>query len=80
MRISTEFPAWCDNNIEKLKDKQVLMYCTGGIRCERATALFKRLGHEQVYHLKGGECVVDYVEVGTAWMLPHYYINIHRHS
>ncbi|CAK4083470.1 unnamed protein product [Aphanomyces euteiches] len=54
MRVSTEFPAWAKENIEKLKDKQVLMYCTGGIRCERASALFRHLGHENVYQLKGG--------------------------
>ncbi|KAF0695353.1 Aste57867_13835 [Aphanomyces stellatus] len=54
MRVSTEFPAWAKENITKLKDKQVLMYCTGGIRCERASALFRSLGHERVFQLKGG--------------------------
>ena len=54
MRVSTEFPQWAKDNVEKLKDKQVLMYCTGGIRCERASALFRSLGHDQVYQLKGG--------------------------
>ena len=54
MRVSTEFPQWAKENVEKLKDKQVLMYCTGGIRCERASALFRSLGHDQVYQLKGG--------------------------
>lgn len=37
-----------------LKDKKVLMYCTGGIRCEKASALFRREGFEQVYQLEGG--------------------------
>jgi predicted sulfurtransferase len=54
MRVSTEFPQWAKDNVDKLKDKQVLMYCTGGIRCERASALFRSLGHDQVYQLKGG--------------------------
>lgn len=54
MRVSTEFPQWAKENVVKLKDKQVLMYCTGGIRCERASALFKSLGHDNVYQLQGG--------------------------
>lgn len=36
------------------KDKQVLMYCTGGIRCEKASAYMKYKGFENVYHLEGG--------------------------
>lgn len=37
-----------------LKDKKVLMYCTGGIRCEKASALFRREGFAEVYQLDGG--------------------------
>ena len=43
--------------IEHLKgqeDKNILMYCTGGIRCEKASAFFKHKGFKNVYHLKGG--------------------------
>ena len=36
------------------KDKRVLMYCTGGIRCEKASAYMKHKGFENVYHLEGG--------------------------
>jgi predicted sulfurtransferase len=66
MRKSTEFPVWLDSTEtkEKLKGKQVLMYCTGGIRCERASALLKykmetdpsvkELGIQGVYQLQGG--------------------------
>jgi len=54
MRISTEFPAWVKENIDSFRDKQVMMYCTGGIRCERASAFVRSLGHDQVYQLKGG--------------------------
>ena len=45
MRKSTEFPAWLDDPAtkEQLQGKQVLMYCTGGIRCERASALVRDL-------------------------------------
>lgn len=37
-----------------LKEKKVLMYCTGGIRCEKASALFRREGFKEVYQLDGG--------------------------
>ena len=36
------------------KDKKVLMYCTGGIRCEKASAYMKHKGFDNVYHLEGG--------------------------
>lgn len=40
------------------KDKKLLMYCTGGIRCEKASAYFKHQGFEQVYQLEGG--IIEY--------------------
>lgn len=50
---------------EALKDKTVLMYCTGGIRCEKASALFRQAGFNKVYQLDGG--IVTYGErVGDA--------------
>lgn len=48
-----ELPAYLDR-LEELKDRKVLMYCTGGIRCEKASALFRRHGFKQVYQLHGG--------------------------
>lgn len=66
MRKSTEFPIWLDDpkTKEQLKGKQVLMYCTGGIRCERASALLQykiqndptvqELNIKGVYQLQGG--------------------------
>ena len=39
---------------QQLKDKKVLMYCTGGIRCEKASALLRREGFQHVYQLHGG--------------------------
>jgi len=36
------------------KDKNIIMYCTGGIRCEKASAWMKHNGFENVYHLEGG--------------------------
>lgn len=44
------------------RKSKIAMYCTGGIRCEKATAFLKALGYEDnVYHLKGG--VLRYLEV-----------------
>ena len=45
---------------EELKDKTVLMYCTGGIRCEKASALFRQAGFKKVFQLEGG--IVTYGE------------------
>lgn len=55
-----QLPAWSEKNIAKLKDKKVAMFCTGGIRCEKSTALLKKMGVEQVFHLKGG--ILQYLE------------------
>ena len=43
LRHSNEFPAWLDRIQPQLENKTVLMYCTGGIRCERATALLNQM-------------------------------------
>jgi UPF0176 protein len=40
------------------QDKKILMYCTGGIRCEKASAYFKHKGFENVYQLEGG--IIEY--------------------
>ena len=42
------------------KDKKLLMFCTGGIRCEKAVPEVKRLGYEHVYQLQGG--ILRYLE------------------
>lgn len=75
MRVSTEFPQWARENIDSLKDKQVLMYCTGGIRCERASALMRSLGHDKVFQLKGGihNYLSEYAkEGGGLWVGKNY--------
>ena len=46
--------------LEPLKHRPVLMYCTGGIRCEKASALLRQRGFQQVYQLHGG--IVTYQE------------------
>ena len=40
--------------------KKVAMFCTGGIRCEKATSYIKEKGHENIYHLEGG--ILKYLE------------------
>ena len=48
-----ELPEFAER-LERLKDKTVLMYCTGGIRCEKASTLFKSKGFRNVFQLHGG--------------------------
>jgi len=56
-----EFPEWTETEGSKLpKDKKIAMFCTGGIRCEKASSLLKDKGFENVYHLKGG--ILNYLE------------------
>ena len=49
-----QFPDFAEKLAETSRDRPVAMFCTGGIRCEKATALMLELGFEEVYHLKGG--------------------------
>jgi len=53
-----EFPAWTRMGLEPYLQNQpkrrLALFCTGGIRCEKATAFLLREGFEQVYHLQGG--------------------------
>jgi len=55
-----EFPRWVSENRATLEGRKVAMYCTGGIRCEKATAYVRSLGFSEVYHLKGG--ILKYLE------------------
>lgn len=48
-----ELPAYVEQ-LNELKDRKVLMYCTGGIRCEKASALFRSKGFTNVFQLHGG--------------------------
>ncbi len=60
-RYFRDFPAYIDNNLEQFKDKEVLMFCTGGVRCERASAyLAKKNVASKVMHIQGG--IHRYVE------------------
>ncbi|WFP78411.1 rhodanese-related sulfurtransferase [Mesorhizobium sp. WSM4906] len=55
-----EFPAWVQEHRDELEGRKVAMFCTGGIRCEKATAYVKSLGFSNVFHLKGG--ILKYLE------------------
>lgn len=55
-----ELPQWAENNKDLFEGKKIAMCCTGGIRCEKSTALMKALGYKDVYHLKGG--ILQYLE------------------
>lgn len=55
-----EFPQYARENLDPGKHKKIAMYCTGGIRCEKATAFLKQNGFESVYHLKGG--ILNYLK------------------
>jgi len=57
-----EFPDWVKKfkNSEDNKNKKLAMYCTGGIRCEKASSLMKEEGFKDVYHLQGG--ILKYLE------------------
>ncbi len=48
------FPDFAQELAASSKDRPLAMFCTGGIRCEKATALMLELGFEEVYHLQGG--------------------------
>ncbi|WP_284928391.1 oxygen-dependent tRNA uridine(34) hydroxylase TrhO [Candidatus Phytoplasma sp. AldY-WA1] len=49
-----DFPEWVEKNLSFLKNKKVLTYCTGGVRCEKASILLRSKGLNEVYQLKGG--------------------------
>ena len=49
-----QFSRWWKDKSKDLKNKKIAMFCTGGIRCEKATSFLKAEGVKDVYHLKGG--------------------------
>lgn len=55
-----DFPAWFRAHRDEWAGRKVAMFCTGGIRCEKATALLKREGVADVFHLDGG--ILNYLE------------------
>ncbi len=59
-RTFRAFPEWVRGEREKGRARKLAMFCTGGIRCEKATALMLREGFDEVYHLDGG--ILNYLE------------------
>ena len=55
-----DFPGWVADNLDPQKDQEVAMFCTGGIRCEKATSYLLSQGFKRVYHLDGG--ILNYLE------------------
>ncbi|MCI4665217.1 MAG: rhodanese-related sulfurtransferase [Neomegalonema sp.] len=56
-----EFPAWAEANYERMRQAPaVAIYCTGGIRCEKAGAFLRDMGIDRLFQLKGG--ILKYLE------------------
>ncbi len=55
-----EFPDWWAKNGDELRDRKIAMFCTGGIRCEKASSYLLSQGVEEVFHLDGG--ILKYLE------------------
>lgn len=55
-----EFPDYVKERYDPSRHKKVAMFCTGGIRCEKASSFMLEQGFEEVYHLKGG--ILNYLQ------------------
>lgn len=55
-----DFPAWWRANADRFAGRRIAMFCTGGIRCEKATAYLAGQGAGEVFHLRGG--ILGYLE------------------
>jgi UPF0176 protein len=59
-----ELPAWLEQQSTLKEKPKIAMFCTGGIRCEKSTALLRAQGFNNVFHLQGG--ILKYLEVVPA--------------
>jgi UPF0176 protein len=59
-----QLPAYLDKTLDPQRNLKVAMFCTGGIRCEKATAYLRQRGFDSVYHLQGG--ILKYLETVPA--------------
>tara|TARA_B100000700_G_C14946488_1_gene809450 strand:+ start:310 stop:1257 length:948 start_codon:yes stop_codon:yes gene_type:complete len=61
----SEFPHWIEKELKpylaKNPKKRIAMFCTGGIRCEKATSFLLQKGFKDIYHLQGG--ILRYLEI-----------------
>ncbi len=55
-----QFPDYVRHHLDPAKHKKIAMFCTGGIRCEKASSFLLSQGFQEVYHLKGG--ILKYLE------------------
>lgn len=55
-----EFPQWAKENLDPAAHPKIAMFCTGGIRCEKASSYLLEQGFNEVYHLRGG--ILKYLE------------------
>ncbi|VAW30658.1 Rhodanese domain protein UPF0176 [hydrothermal vent metagenome] len=64
-----QFPDFVGQNLDPTRHKKIAMFCTGGIRCEKATAYMLEQGFEEVYHLKDGilKYLEDTLEEDSLW-------------
>jgi UPF0176 protein len=60
IKVFSQFPAWVKDNLSQDKDRVIVTFCTGGIRCEKATAYMVQEGFKNVYQLQGG--ILKYFE------------------
>ncbi len=60
MRSFTEFKSYVAENLQPGNSHRIAMFCTGGIRCEKASAYLRAHGFDEVYHLEGG--ILKYLE------------------
>lgn len=60
MATFREFPDYVNTHLDPVQHKKVALFCTGGIRCEKATSFMLSQGFETVYHLHGG--ILKYLE------------------
>jgi UPF0176 protein len=59
-----EFPAFVHDRLDPARHRKIAMFCTGGIRCEKASSYLLSQGFEDVYHLDGG--ILKYLEAVPA--------------
>ncbi len=59
-RVFTEFKDYVATGLDPARHRKVAMFCTGGIRCEKASAYLRARGFAEVYHLEGG--ILKYLE------------------
>ena len=59
-QIFRDFPEYVQKHLDTNKHKKVAMFCTGGIRCEKASSYLLSQGFAEVYHLQGG--ILKYLE------------------